>query len=128
MFSTKGPTSPLWKSLALDFQGRILFAQVRDTQEMVVNEFNIDTYPTLILLPGGSAPGIVYKGDMKRDPMFQFLSEYAATISPSATSSPTLRPKRQEPTGLCISDCAENSWLYTQKDYWNFWVGGELFC
>jgi protein disulfide-isomerase A6 len=96
MFSRKGPTSALWKSLAIDFQGRIILAQVRDTQEKVLNEFTVKEFPSMVILPGGNSPGIVYKGEMKRDPLFQFLSEYAPTSTPSAAPA---KPKRQKSKG-----------------------------
>lgn len=95
MFSKKSPTSALWKSLAIEFQGKIILAQVRDTQETVVKMFNIDKFPSMVVLPGGEAPGVVYIGSMERDPMYQFLSEYVPVAKPSA--SPTIL-KRKEPT------------------------------
>ena len=56
----------------------------------------MEKFPGLVVLPGGSAPGIIYMGDMERDPLFNFLSEYAHT--PSPTASP-VAPKRHESTG-----------------------------
>ena len=97
MFSKKGPTSSLWKSLAIDFQGEIILAQVRDTQEKVVTEFNVEKYPSLVVLPGGSAPGIVYTGDMERDPLYKFLSEYSP---PSSAPASPVASKRQGSTGI----------------------------
>jgi protein disulfide-isomerase A6 len=99
MFSKKGPTSSLWKSLAIDFQGKIILAQVRDTQASIVKEFNVDTFPSLVVLPGGSAPGVVYSGKLERDLMYEFLSEYITKPKPSASASTKpkigfpLRPK-----------------------------------
>jgi len=61
-----------------------------------VKEFNVEKFPGLVVLPGGSVPGIVYTGDMERDPLFNFLSENAQT--PSPTASPVV-PKRHESTG-----------------------------
>lgn len=106
MFSKKGLTSALWKSLAIEFQGKIILAQVRDTQEIVVKEFNVEKFPSLVVLPGSEAPGVVYTGNMERDPMFQFLSDYlpvAPVASPSA--SPTLKPK--ESAGMFIRERAD---------------------
>lgn len=99
MFSKKGPTSALWKSLAIEFQGDIILAQVRDTQGKVVKEFNVEKFPSLVVLPGGSAPVIVYTGDMERDPLFKFLSEYVP--QPSTTASP-VASKRHESTGILL--------------------------
>jgi len=55
----------------------MIIAQTSDTQKAVVKEFNVDKYPTLVVLPGGSAPGVVYSGPTERDPMYKFLSEFA---------------------------------------------------
>jgi len=102
MFSEKGTTSSLWKSLAIEFQGQVILAQTRDTQKNVVNEFNVEKYPTLLVLPGGSTPGIVYSGPMERDPMYKFLSEYAPVAKVEETpvkESPAVKPK-QEPLGM----------------------------
>ena len=99
MFSKKG-TSALWKSLAIDFQGDIILAQVRDNQEKVVKEFNVDNFPSLVVLPGGSAPGILYSGVLERDPMYQFLLPYAS--NPNPTTSPVTH-KRQDPGGIPVS-------------------------
>ena len=94
MFSSKGPTSPLYKSLAIDLQGRMILAQVRDSQEKVVKEFNIDKFPTLVVLPGGSTPGIVYSGELKRNPMYEFLGGHAPIPSPD---TPPAEQKTQKP-------------------------------
>jgi protein disulfide-isomerase A6 len=97
MFSSKGPTSPLYKSLAIDLQGRMILAQVRDSQEKVVKEFNVDKFPTLVVLPGGSTPGIVYSGELKRNPMYEFLAQHAPISSPD--TPPAAEPKTQDPLG-----------------------------
>jgi protein disulfide-isomerase A6 len=102
MFSKKGPTSALWKSLAIDFQGKIIFAQARDTQASVVREFSVDTFPGLVVLPGGSAPGVVYAGKLERDSMFEFLSEHVTKPKPSASAS--AKPKIGSFLPLNISD------------------------
>ena len=95
----------MWKSLAIDFWGRhFIVAQAEDTQKAVVEEFNIDKYPTLVVLPGGSAQGIVYSGAMERDPIYRFLSEYAPAEKPEETpgkESP-FKPKQEV---LCTYTC-----------------------
>jgi protein disulfide-isomerase A6 len=97
MFSSKGPTSPLYKSLAIDLQGRMILAQARDSQEKVVKEFNVDKFPTLVVLPGGSTPGIVYSGELKRNPMYEFLGAHAPVSSPD---TPPTEPTTQKPLGI----------------------------
>ena len=99
MITDKGTTSASYKSLAIDFKGRMTLAQARDSQSKVVQEFAVQKFPTLVLLPGGLAPGVVYSGEMKRDPMHKFLSEYATEIAPASNSQPAHTPKRSEAPG-----------------------------
>jgi|SRR5579862_5208331 len=115
MFSTKGPVSPLWKSLAIEFQGSIIFAQVRDTQKKVVEEFNVQKFPTLILLPGGSAPGIVYSGEMKPERLLEFLADRAPEPTPDA---PPVKPKpKPQDTEGTIPRNNTNVSLHCEEDH-----------
>jgi len=79
----------------------MIVAQTSDTQKAVVKEFNVDKYPTLVMLPGGSAPGVEYSGPTERDPMYKFLSEYApaAMSAEKPLKESQLKPK-QEPLGM----------------------------
>lgn len=78
LFTEKGTTSALLKSLAIDFLGSITVGQVRNTQKKAVELFGIEKYPTLVLLPGGDKDGIVYDGDLKKEAMVKFLSQAAS--------------------------------------------------
>ncbi|KAI1436811.1 thioredoxin-domain-containing protein [Xylaria sp. CBS 124048] len=75
LFTEKGTTSALLRSLAIDFLDVISFAQVRDKASGVVDMFGITSYPTLVLLPGGDKSGLVYDGEMKKPAMLEFLSQ-----------------------------------------------------
>lgn len=74
LFSNKGTTSALIKSLAVDFLGGISFAQIRDKEQAAVKLFGIDDFPSLVLLPGGT-DSIPYDGEMKKEAMSAFLSQ-----------------------------------------------------
>jgi len=123
MFSTKGPTSPLWKSLAIEFQGKMTLAQARDTQQKVVQEFNVDKFPTLVVLPGGSAEGIVYSGEMKPEPLLKFLALFAPE---TPVEVPPTKQKSQGSDSKPCSDNTNNSDLYSSEDLESFRVGGKL--
>lgn len=75
LFTDKGTTSALMKSLAIDFLDVITIGQARNTQKKVVETFGVEKYPTLVLLPGGDAPGKVYDGEIKKEAMVKFLSQ-----------------------------------------------------
>ncbi|KAI9680061.1 MAG: hypothetical protein M1817_005077 [Caeruleum heppii] len=89
LFTDKGTTSALLRSLAIDFLGGISIAQIRDKEKTAVSTFGITKFPTLILLPGGDKDGIVYEGEMKKDAMTAFLSQ----ITPP---NPDPAPKKQK--------------------------------
>ena len=94
LFSDKGTTSALIKVLAADFVGNMNFAQIRDKDMEAISTFGITTYPTLVVLPGGDAPGVLYEGEMKKGPMTEFLNKYA----PFTTAfPPDSEPKKQKP-------------------------------
>ncbi|AEO70621.1 99b03359-5192-49e0-a2d2-3a6a3689979b [Thermothielavioides terrestris] len=75
LFTEKGTTSALLKSIAIDFSDVITIGQARNKEAKTVETFGIDKFPSLVLLPGGDAPGIVYDGEMKKDAIVKFLSQ-----------------------------------------------------
>lgn len=75
LFTDKGTTSALIRSVAIDFLDVITVGQVRNKEAKTVETFGITKFPTLVLLPGGDAPGIVYDGEIKKEAMVQFLSQ-----------------------------------------------------
>ncbi|KXX79853.1 Protein disulfide-isomerase MPD1 [Madurella mycetomatis] len=75
LFTEKGTTSTLLKSIAIDFSDVITIGQARNKETKTASTFGIDKFPTLLLLPGGDAPGIVYDGEMKKEGIVKFLSQ-----------------------------------------------------
>ncbi|KAK4176527.1 hypothetical protein QBC36DRAFT_329065 [Triangularia setosa] len=78
LFTDKGTTSSLLKSIAIDFLDVITVGQIRNTQAKAVEKFGITKYPTLILLPGGDAPPVTYDGELKKEALVTFLSQAGA--------------------------------------------------
>ncbi|KAI1384234.1 thioredoxin-domain-containing protein [Hypoxylon trugodes] len=75
LFTEKGTTSALLKSIAIDFLDVITVAQIRDKETKANGLFGISSYPKLVLLPGGDKDSIVYDGELKKDVMVKFLSQ-----------------------------------------------------
>ncbi|KAI9720034.1 MAG: hypothetical protein M1812_003161 [Candelaria pacifica] len=100
LFSEKGTTSALLKALSVDFRGVISFAQIRDKEKASIELFGITTYPTLILLPGGTTEALVYDGEMKKEPMIAFLSQAAP---PNPDPAPK-KPKASKKTSKASKD------------------------
>lgn len=89
LFTEKGTTSALLKSLAIDFLDVITVGQVRNTQTKAVEMFGIEKFPTLVLLPGGDKDSIVYDGELKKEAMVKFLSQ-------AASPNPDPAPKKSK--------------------------------
>lgn len=96
LFTNKGATTPLWKALAIDYLGIMGFAQIRDKEKHAVEAFRITKYPTIVLLPGGDAEGIVYEGSgFSKDALLKF---FQATVPLTEETSST-EPNRKETSG-----------------------------
>jgi protein disulfide-isomerase A6 len=98
LFTDKGKTSALLKSIAIDFKGSIHVGQIRNTdkEKASLELFGITKFPTLILLPGGKeAEGIVYDGEMKKEAMVAFLSQ-AAAPNPDPAPAKVKLPKSKD--------------------------------
>ncbi|KAB2573956.1 putative pdi related protein a protein [Lasiodiplodia theobromae] len=88
LFTEKGTTSALLRALAIDFLGSIQVAQVRNKEKKAVESLGIDKFPSLVLLPGGDKEAIVYSGEMKKEPMVEFLSQAASPNPDPAPAKP----------------------------------------
>ncbi|KAF9872587.1 hypothetical protein CkaCkLH20_10084 [Colletotrichum karsti] len=77
LFTEKGTTSALLRSVAIDFLDAVKVGQVRSKETAAVEKFNVKSFPTLVLLPGGDKEPIVYDGEMKKDGLVKFISQVA---------------------------------------------------
>ncbi|WPH01699.1 putative disulfide isomerase [Acrodontium crateriforme] len=93
LFSDKGVTGPLLKALAIDFQGSINVAQIRNKEKKAVEQFKATKFPALVLIPGNGKEPILYDGEMKKDPMVKFLSQAA---SPNPDPAPKEKKAKKE--------------------------------
>ena len=99
LFTDKGTTSALLKSIAIDFLGSVQFGQVRNKESAAVERFAVVDFPKLVLLPAGGADPVVYDGEMKKGAMVKFLSQ-AAEPNPDAAppAAASAKPKSSSST------------------------------
>ncbi|KAI0106047.1 thioredoxin-domain-containing protein [Daldinia grandis] len=95
LFTDKGTTSALLRSIAIDFLDVITVAQIRDKETKANELFGIQSYPTFVLLPGGDKESLVYDGDLKKDDMVKFLSQ-AGQPNPDAAPAKPKGEKKSE--------------------------------
>lgn len=109
LFTEKGTTSALLKSLAIDFLDVITVAQIRNNQAKAVETFGIQKFPTLVLLPGGDKDGVVYDGDLKKDAMVKFLSQAGSPNPDPAPKKDKKEKKEKSKTSSTKKPAAEPS-------------------
>lgn len=76
LFSNKGTTGALIKVVAMEFLGKVGFAQIRDKEEAAVEMFGITEYPTLVVLPGGTKEPVVFDGSFSKATLKDFVSQF----------------------------------------------------
>ncbi|KXT14978.1 hypothetical protein AC579_7766 [Pseudocercospora musae] len=107
LFSNKGTVSALLKSVAIDFLDAIHIGQIRDKETDAVEAFNVEKFPTLVLIPGDGAEPITYDGEMKKDLIVKFLSQ-AASPNPDPPAKKE-KPKKDKKASSASSKMAKSS-------------------
>lgn len=75
LFTEKGTTSALLRSIAIDYLDVIAVGQVRNKEKDAVAKFGISKFPTLVLVPADGADPIVYDGELNKKDMVDFLRQ-----------------------------------------------------
>lgn len=94
LFTQKGTTSALMRAIAIDFLGKIKFAQIRGKGSGVLKKFDVEDLPTLVLLPAGEEKPIYYRGELKKQQIAEFLSQVAAPNLDPASYRPLSSSKK----------------------------------
>ncbi|KAF5005037.1 hypothetical protein FDECE_8453 [Fusarium decemcellulare] len=75
LFTQKGTTSALIRSIAIDFLDVISVAQIRDKETAAVKKFGIEKFPSLVLIPGEGKDPVNYDGELNKNDMVKFLTQ-----------------------------------------------------
>ncbi|PFH62153.1 hypothetical protein XA68_14822 [Ophiocordyceps unilateralis] len=100
LFTNKGTTSALLRSIAIDYLDQVSIGQIRDREKAAVEKYGIETFPTFVLFPGkassdvekGEAP-IKYEGELNKKNLVEFLSQVA---QPNPDPSPIDSKKKSK--------------------------------
>ncbi len=77
LFTEKGTTSALIRSLAIDFLGNVGVGQIRSKEEAAVEKYGISQFPSIVLLPGKGQDPVVYTDDMKKELLVNLFTQVA---------------------------------------------------
>ncbi|KAF9113599.1 protein disulfide isomerase (PDI) protein [Mortierella sp. AM989] len=77
LFTKKLTSSNMYKGLATDMKDRMIVAEMRTPSDEVLKKYNVKSAPALVVFPKGSQDPVIFSGDLKRDPISEFLNQYA---------------------------------------------------
>ena len=96
LFTEKGTTSALLRSIAIDFLDIIKVGQIRNKEKGAAEKFGIEKFPTLVLIPAGAdAKPVVYDGELKKKAMVEFLKQ-AGQPNPDPAPPKSKSDKKKE--------------------------------
>lgn len=90
LFSDKGTTSALLRSIAIAYLDVIDVGQVRNKETAAVEKFGIEKFPTFVLVPGQGKDPIVYDGELNKKDMVSFLKQVG---EPNPDPAPSKKKK-----------------------------------
>ena len=117
LFTEKGKTSALLRSVTIDFLGSISVAQMQSKETAAVEMFGITKFPSLVLLPGGVQEPRVYAGEMKKESMVAFLTQAASpNPDPAPKRAKASSSKKVKPSSSQASAFSEASESHKSAD------------
>ncbi|KAH6887746.1 PDI protein A prpA [Thelonectria olida] len=115
-FSSKGTTTPLLRSIAIDFLDVISVAQIRDKETAAVKKFGIEKFPSLILISGKDAEPIHYDGALEKKAIVKFLSQAGEPNPDPAPLKKNGKSKAEEKTKSSKAKKSEKSSKAEKKE------------
>lgn len=120
LFTEKGTTSALLRSVAIDFLGSIKVGQVRSKESDAVEKFGVTEFPSVVLVPGKDTENKVYSGEMKKKPLVDFLGQVASPnpdpAPVSAKSAKSSKSKNAKKTASASSSFSKASEAHMSAD------------
>jgi len=78
LFSDKEATSPLFKSLAIQFKGRMRMGKASSSDSALVSQFGVESTPKLVIVPASDATqNVKHEGKLKKEELQAFLTAHA---------------------------------------------------
>ncbi|KEF63806.1 uncharacterized protein A1O9_01784 [Exophiala aquamarina CBS 119918] len=125
VFTEKGTTNPMVKSLAIDFLGSIVFAQVKD--KAIAEKYGVTEFPTILLVPGQGQGPIPYKGDINRESLLSFFAKIASPNPDPAPQKgkPSKLPKKPKASSSASAEFSRASEAHKSSDFDDFLAGSD---
>ena len=94
----------IYKGLSVAFEKKLNFGIVRSSDEIVVDNYNIKSFPSIIVIKAGEKKPHVFKGkEFKFNEIFEFLNVFSEVFVPGGGSSLDSSATKQWMTEICNS-------------------------
>ncbi|KAK3814347.1 MAG: hypothetical protein J3Q66DRAFT_346289 [Benniella sp.] len=100
LFTAKLTSSNMYKGLATDMKDKMIVGEMRAPNDQVLSQFNIASLPSLVVFPKGSQEPIAFTGELKREPILEFFSQYAGTSTGGKDGSGSSKSSGSEPPAV----------------------------
>lgn len=67
----------IYKGLSVAFEKKLFFGLVRASDDILVDRYGIKKFPSIILVKTGDKKPHKFDGDMKFNPIYEFLNVYS---------------------------------------------------
>ncbi|KAI8825631.1 uncharacterized protein EV422DRAFT_491530 [Fimicolochytrium jonesii] len=84
--SKKASTPPLFKALSAEYHNRMVFGEVKSTEQDTLTKLNITDFPSVVVFPKAGDTPVRYTGPMKHASLVEFLDLYAPQAAKKESS------------------------------------------
>jgi len=100
LFSSKSEVSPIMKSSSVLYKNRIAFAQVKQDAKEIVEKYNVESFPKLLVIKADEEQPTIYEGSVTPEELNIFLSGIAGNeVSQESIPPP---PPRARPSKAAV--------------------------
>jgi len=115
LFTSKDSTSPILKSLSTEFKGRLIVAEVRQSEKELCAKFDVTSFPSIVVQKHKDGEIHRYSGDISFIAISQWLSQFVSekkTTKAAETQEAGLRDV------IHLAESDVESTLKADKDAW----------
>uniref|UniRef100_A0A7S0WEP5 Thioredoxin domain-containing protein n=1 Tax=Cryptomonas curvata TaxID=233186 RepID=A0A7S0WEP5_9CRYP len=126
LFTEKEAVAPLFKSLAVQFKGRIRFGQASAKDKELAEKVGVTEFPKLVAIAGTDlTKSVIHSGKIKKDELVAFVSAHALKDKKEDPILEASKPKAMAPIS---ADELEKTLSDGKKDLWlvYFHKGGRV--
>jgi thioredoxin-like negative regulator of GroEL len=117
LFTSKSTTPPVLKSLSMRFKKEFVFGEINQKNKEVVDQYKVDAFPTLLLVPSAGTEPVRYEGAIKPEALIEFLNQYVPASSKSSSTEAPKKPQQTntESTGSTASEGTKTNPIQVTK-------------